>query len=111
MPVNFNGKLVVATSSSALFNLSESDQVFKEQGLDAYQKYQIENEDTPLEPGDAFPLVKKLLALNDLSPDSPRVEVILLSRNSADTGLRVFNYIEHWKLPITRAAFCGGERP
>ncbi|MBV1921036.1 MAG: 5'-nucleotidase [Pseudomonadales bacterium] len=111
MPVNFNGKLVVATSSSALFNLSESDQVFKEQGLDAYQKYQIENEDTPLEPGDAFPLVKKLLALNDLSPDSPRVEVILLSRNSADTGLRVFNSIEHWKLPITRAAFCGGESP
>ncbi len=111
MPVNFNGKLVVATSSSALFNLSESDQVFKEQGLDAYQKYQIENEDTPLEPGDAFPLVKKLLALNDISPDSPRVEVILLSRNSADTGLRVFNSIEHWKLPITRAAFCGGESP
>ncbi len=111
MPVNFNGKLVVATSSSALFNLSESDQVFKEQGLDAYQKYQIENEDTPLEPGDAFPLVKKLLALNELSPDSPRVEVILLSRNSADTGLRVFNSIEHWKLPITRAAFCGGESP
>ena len=111
MPVNFNGKLVVATSSSALFNLSESDQVFKEQGLEAYQKYQIENEDTPLEPGDAFPLVKKLLALNDLSPESPRVEVILLSRNSADTGLRVFNSIEHWKLPITRAAFCGGESP
>jgi len=111
MPVNFNGKLVVATSSSALFNLSESDQVFKEQGLDAYQTYQIENEDTPLEPGDAFPLVKKLLALNDLSPDTPRVEVILLSRNSADTGLRVFNSIEHWKLPITRAAFCGGESP
>ncbi|OUR88423.1 5'-nucleotidase [Gammaproteobacteria bacterium 42_54_T18] len=111
MPVNFNGKLVVATSSSALFNLSESDQVFKKEGLDAYQKYQIDHEDTPLEPGDAFPLVKKLLALNELSPDCPRVEVILLSRNSADTGLRVFNSIEHWKLPITRAAFCGGESP
>ena len=111
MPVNFNGKLVVATSSSALFNLSESDQVFKEEGLDSYQKYQIDHEDTPLEPGDAFPLVKKLLALNELSPDCPRVEVILLSRNSADTGLRVFNSIEHWKLPITRAAFCGGESP
>lgn len=111
MSVNFNGKLVVATSSSALFNLSESDQVFKEEGLDAYQKYQIDHEDSPLEPGDAYPLVKKLLALNELSPDSPRVEVILLSRNSADTGLRVFNSIEHWKLPITRAAFCGGESP
>lgn len=111
MPVNFNGKLVIATSSSALFDLSESDQVFQEQGLEAYQAYQIENEGAPLEPGDAFPLVKKLLALNDISPDSPRVEVILLSRNSADTGLRVFNSIEHWGLPITRAAFCGGDSP
>ncbi|OUS23611.1 5'-nucleotidase [Gammaproteobacteria bacterium 45_16_T64] len=111
MPANFNGKLVVATSSSALFNLHDSDAIFREQGLEAYKTHQIENEDQPLEPGDAFPLVKKLLALNNAKNHSPRVEVILLSRNSADTGLRVFNSIEHWGLPITRAAFCGGESP
>ena len=79
-------KLVVATSSSALFDLSESDQVYREQGLKAYSDYQIENETQPLEPGDAFSLVKKLLRLNDLL-GSEKVEVILLSRNSADTGL------------------------
>ena len=111
MPVNFNGKLVIATSSSALFDLTESDRVFKEQGLEAYQEYQIANEDKALDKGDAYALVKKLLALNDITPNTPRVEVILLSRNSADTGLRVFNSIEHWGLPITRAAFCGGESP
>lgn len=111
MPVNFNGKLVIATSSSALFDLTESDRIFKEKGLEAYQAYQIANEDKALEKGDAYALVKKLLALNDITPGSPRVEVILLSRNSADTGLRVFNSIEHWGLPITRAAFCGGESP
>ncbi|PCJ43064.1 MAG: 5'-nucleotidase [Moraxellaceae bacterium] len=111
MPIDFDGKLVIATSSSALFDLTESDKVFQEQGLEAYQAYQISKEDTPLQPGDAFPLVKKLLALNEITPAVPRVEVILLSRNSADTGLRVFNSIEHWGLPITRAAFCGGESP
>ena len=110
MPIDFDGKLVIATSSSALFDLTESDKVFQEQGLEAYQAYQISKEDTPLQPGDAFPLVKKLLALNEITPAVPRVEVILLSRNSADTGLRVFNSIEHWGLPITRAAFCGGLR-
>ncbi len=107
--INAN-KLIVATSSSALFDLSESDRIFKEQGLQAYQEYQIANEDKPLEPGKAYPLVRKLLRLNDALSE-PRVEVILLSRNSADTGLRVFNSIEHEGLPITRAAFCGGESP
>lgn len=110
MGVDFTNKLVVATSSSALFDLSESDQIFKEEGLGAYHQFQVENEDRPFKPGDAFALVKKLLNLNQaLGSDS--VEVILLSRNSADTGLRVFNSIEHYGIPITRAAFCGGESP
>ncbi|MBA54779.1 MAG: 5'-nucleotidase [Pseudomonadales bacterium] len=110
MPITFDGKLVIATSSSALFDLSESDRIFKQEGLDAYRQYQIDNEDTPLEPGEAYPLVKKLLAINEMIPGAG-VEVILLSRNSADTGLRVFNAIEHWGLPITRAAFSGGKSP
>lgn len=111
MPITFDGKLVIATSSSALFDLSESHRIFRDAGLDAYRQYQIENEDIPLETGEAYPLVKKLLAINERVSGDDGVEVILLSRNSADTGLRVFNSIEHWKLPITRAAFSGGKSP
>lgn len=104
-------KLIIAISSRALFNLDESHRIFETQGLDAYQRYQIEHEDEILEPGDAFPLVRKVLHINDLLKGEPRVEVLLLSRNSADTGLRVFNSIEHYRLNITRAAFTGGESP
>lgn len=104
-------KLVVAISSSALFDLSISDKVFREEGLKSYARYQIARENEPLAPGDAFPLVAKLLALNDLLADRNRVEVILLSRNTADTGLRVFNSIQHHHLPIIRAAFTGGATP
>lgn len=103
-------KLVIAISSRALFDLSDSHKVFEEQGLETYQQYQIAHEDEPLAPGDAFGLVNKLLNLNNLIKAS-RVEVILLSRNSADTGLRVFNSISHYGLDITRAAFCGGDSP
>ncbi len=103
-------KLVIAISSRALFNLEDSHRVYEDDGLIAYQNYQIEREEQPLEPGDAFSLVKKLLHLNVLL-DKSRVEVILLSRNSADTGLRVFNSIQHYGLDITRAAFCGGDSP
>jgi 5'-nucleotidase len=108
-------KLVVAISSRALFDLDESHQVFEAQGLDAYRQYQIEHEDKVLAKGGAFALVEKLLRLNQqvnqLSEIQQRVEVILLSRNSSDTGLRVFNSIQHYGLPITRAAFTGGVNP
>ena len=65
-------------------------------------------ENEPLAPGIAFPLVQKLLRLNAGAPAAPRVEVILLSRNSADTGLRIFNSIERYGLEIVRAVFTGG---
>lgn len=101
-------KLVVAISSRALFNLDESHAVFENDGVDAYCRYQVEREDIPLESGVAFSLVRKLLALNERDPENPRVEVILLSRNSADTGLRIFNSIKHHGLNISRAAFTRG---
>jgi 5'-nucleotidase len=71
----------------------------------------MKREDRHLKPGVAFPLVRKLLALNEDEVGHPGVEVILLSRNSADTGLRIFNTIEHYGLKIERAAFTGGESP
>ena len=101
----------MAISSSALFDLKESDQVYREEGVAAYARYQIEREDKPLVPGDAFHLVQKLLSINEMLNKPDRVEVILLSRNTADTGLRVFNSIEHHRLPIRRAAFTGGGEP
>ena len=104
-------KMVVAISSRALFDLRESHRVFEEQGVDAYCDYQIEHENEPLKPGTAFPLVQKLLKLNQLGEPRERVEVILLSRNSADTGLRVFNSIQEHELPISRAAFTSGNSP
>lgn len=110
-----NNKLVVVISSRALFDLEESHKVFVEQGIEAYCRYQVERENQVLKPGAAFGLVKKLLAINALPQAQkgliPEVEVILLSRNSADTGLRVFNSIEHYQLPITRAAFTNGVAP
>ena len=102
--------LTVAISSTALFDLSASNDIYLEQGLEAYRRYQIGQEETILEPGEGYGLVEKLLNINKIL-GNPRVEVILLSRNSADTGLRVFNSIRAHGLDITRAAFCGGASP
>lgn len=104
-------KLVVAVSSRALFNLDQSHAIFEAQGTEAYCRYQVEHENQILEPGFGFALVKKLLDINQAFPDAPLVEIILLSQNSADTGLRIFNSIAHYQLAISRAAFTSGISP
>lgn len=111
MPMDLSHKLVIGISSRALFDLSESHAIFETQGLEAYQAYQISHEQIPLSPGPAFKLVTKLLALQAPDSDERLVEVVLLSRNSTDTGLRIFNSIEQHQLPITRAAFTNGRSP
>ena len=78
-------KLIIGISSRALFNLDDSHEIYLEKGLEAYQKYQIDNEDKTLEPGEAFPLVQKILNINSFYPGNDRIEVILLSRNTSDT--------------------------
>lgn len=113
MPYELENRLVIGVASSAVFDLNESDAVFRSQGEEQYRRYQEENLDIPLAKGIAFPFVKRLLALNDLSPDpsDPLVEVVLLSRNDPDTGLRVMKTIEHYGLGMTRAIFMQGRSP
>lgn len=116
---NLPHPLTIAISSRALFDLEDSHALFEDQGIAAYSAFQREHEDDVLAPGIAFALVRKLLALNQGAavgeggqPGAglavPRVEVILLSRNSSDTGLRIFNSIQHHGLAITRATFTSG---
>ncbi len=104
-------KLVIAVSSSALFDLSESDKVFREQGEKAYRDFQETHLEDVLGKGVAFPFIRRFLSLNDRFPDLKPVEVVLLSRNSTTTGRRVFRSIQHYNLDITRAAFLTGSSP
>ena len=108
-PTDERPPLVVAITARALFEMESSHSLFESDGLEAYAAFQRARENEPLEPGIAFPLVRKLLALNALQrPGLPRIEVVLLSRNSSDTGLRIFNSIEHYGLGIVRAVFTSG---
>ena len=111
MPFPIEKKLVIAVASSALFQLDEADAVFRKQGLRAYREYQLAHENDVLAPGIAFPFVRRFLELNRIFPEKQPAEVVLLSRNDNDTGMRVFNSIEHYNLGIIRAAFTRGDSP
>ncbi len=107
MGYDLGNHLVVGIASSALFDLADSHRVFQEDGEQAYRRYQEAHRDQPLQPGVAFPFARRLLSLNDISP----VDVIVLSQNDPDTGLRVMRSIAHHELPITRAIFTQGRAP
>lgn len=101
-------KLVIAVASSALFDLTESDSIFQVKGIQAYKRYQEQKVDIPFEKGVAFPFISRLLKLNESFKDEMPIEVVLMSRNSPETGLRAFRSIKHYELDITRAGFSSG---
>ena len=118
MPLDLSETLVVGIASTALFDLSEADAMFRKRFAEdrykpvaEYRQYMLERENEPLADGTAMPLVKALLALNKHKRDgeTPLVEVVVMSRNSPETGVRVFNNIRSRNLGITRHAFMGGE--
>ena len=108
MAMSLDNKLVVGISSRALFDLEMENKIYVEQGLQAYLEYQLTHEKDILKPGTGFPLIKALHKLND--GGEQMVEIIIMSKNSADTSLRIFNSIEHYGLDITRAALVGGNQ-
>lgn len=108
MPVDLSEILVVGVSTRALFNLEEENKIFEEKGIEAFRDFQLKNENEELEAGTAFHLVRSLLELNKVA-NKKIVEVVVMSRNSPETGMRVLNTIEKFDLDITRVAFTGGE--
>lgn len=104
-------KLVISVASSALFDLSESHQIYMTQGVEEYRLHQERNLNIAFPKGVAFPFIRRFLGINKAFPKQSPVEVVLLSRNSPETGLRIFRSIRHYKLDITRAAFIAGRSP
>ncbi len=118
MPLDLSDTLVIGISTTALFDMSEGDTLFRTEfakdrnnGIKIYRKYMLERENISLEAGTGLPVVRSLLRLKSSSPDeeSPLVEVVVMSRNSPETGLRVLNTIREMKLGISRSIFTGGE--
>ncbi|MCM1193843.1 MAG: 5'-nucleotidase [Butyrivibrio sp.] len=103
-----NQKMVIGVSSRALFDLTVENEIFETRGLEAYCQYQVEHEQEILRPGPGFRLIQSLLQLNECVEERNLIEVIIMSHNSPDTSLRVFNTIAHYGLPITRSVLASG---
>jgi 5'-nucleotidase len=111
MPFPIDKKLVVAVSSTALFNLEREHQLYLRTNSAEFRKYQRENRHIIPEPGPAFPFVKGLLNLNHVYQEEQPIEVVILSRNHPDAGLRVTDAVNEYNLSITRFMFLSGKMP
>ena len=111
MPFPIEDKLVVAVSSTALFDLSKEHDLYINLGVDEFRAHQREHRTTIPDRGAAFPFIQRLLSLNETYIDERPIEVVMLSRNHADAGLRVMDAISHYKLEISRAFFLAGQLP
>lgn len=119
MPIDLSETLVIGISATALFDLSEADKVFRkkkaedpETAIVEYREYMLQHEDEPLQDGTGMHLVKALLGLNKHQAEGdkdPIVEVVVISKNSPETGFRVLKEIRRRDLAITRSAFTAGE--
>ena len=109
MAYDLSNYLVIGVSSRALFDLSKENEIYENEGLEAYCRYQLDHENDILKPGAGFALINSMLRINQIDANTRRTEVVIVSRNSADTSLRISNSIDDYNLDITRAAFTGGE--
>lgn len=64
MPYDLSKPLIIGISSRALFNLEQENKIFEEQGVEAYEAYQVAHENEILQKGAAFQLIKAFLKLN-----------------------------------------------
>ncbi|XP_078069173.1 cytosolic 5'-nucleotidase 1A-like [Mustelus asterias] len=108
--------ITIAVSSRCLFNMVEERKIYETAGVESYVKYQQEHEEEPLKQGPAFPLVKALetvnLRLRELYPDSDEIfDVVLMTNNHAQVGVRLINSINHYDLSIERFCMTGGKSP
>ncbi|MDF1878479.1 5'-nucleotidase [Sulfurimonas sp. SAG-AH-194-C20] len=118
MAFTLDKTLVIGISATALFDLSEADKLYKDEyikhpdtAIEMYRAFMLKNEDVVLDEGIGFPLVKVLLNLNRYQKkgEPPLVEVVIMSRNSPETGIQVLNTIRELRLNVTRSAFTAGE--
>jgi 5'-nucleotidase len=100
--------LTIGISTSALFDLREEHGVFTTKGIEDYRRLQFERRREIMQPGTAFCVIQKLLAINEPG-QKPRVEVALISRNDIETGIRARYSLDHYGLDIPRIALTGGK--
>lgn len=106
--------LVIAVTTRAIFNLEEEHQLYLEKGKEEYVRHQQANQDKPLPPGTAFAFIQAAQYVNKMILESNPAEkglfdILVLSNNSPEGGVRIINSAKHYGLEISKFCFVSDE--
>lgn len=99
----------IAFDGDAVVFSDEAEQIFKEQGLEAFSDSEKKNAQLPLHAG---PFARFLKILSDLQKELPEakkcIRTALVTARSAPAHERVIRTLRHWGVRIDEAFFLGG---
>lgn len=110
-------KLVIGISATCVFDMHDIDQAFQtaakvcvSSAVQEYRDLMRSHEDEQLKPGTAMPLIQSIIRLNThCGLEQSPIELVIISRNSIDSGIRVLKSLRANGMAIQRFAFTAGD--
>ncbi|WP_282077144.1 5'-nucleotidase [Epibacterium ulvae] len=100
----------IAFDGDAVVFSPESDEVYKNQGLEAFFQHERENAQNPMSAGPFYGFLKKLSMLREINIYKPRVSKVrigIVTARNAPAHERVIYTLRAWGTPADEAHFVG----
>ncbi len=98
----------IAFDGDAVLFSDEAERVFQAQGLDAFQRHEIEHATRPLPDGPFKPLLAALHRLQQDTQSQMRIRTALVTARSAPAHERAIRTLMDWSIGVDETMFLGG---
>lgn len=98
----------IAFDGDAVLFSDEAERVFQAQGLDAFQRHEIEHATRPLPDGPFKPLLAALHRLQQDTQSQMRIRTALATARSAPAHERAIRTLMDWNIGVDETMFLGG---
>ncbi len=101
----------IAFDGDAVLFADEAERIFRDQGLDAFQRHEADHAQRPLPPGPFKPLLEALHRLqqaDDHGKVPMRLRTALVTARSSPAHERAIRTLMDWNIQVDEAMFLGG---
>jgi 5'-nucleotidase len=98
----------IAFDGDAVLFSDEAERIYQAQGLQAFQKHEIDNAALPLPDGPFKPLLLALQRLQNCGTPKMRIRTALVTARSAPAHERAIRTLMNWHIEVDEAMFLGG---
>ncbi len=105
---NHPHELRIAFDGDAVLFSDEAERVFQSEGLQAFQRHELEKASQPLPAGPFKPLLQALHKLQQVQSPGMSIRTALVTARSAPAHERALNTLMDWNIDVDEAMFLGG---